>query len=122
MAYRCSRSSSVFLGGGQLGVGLDGTLGSSWQTELGCRCECGFRGRNKQEQPERPERPGYVSRRRIQIRSRETRNGRPRGAAPWSFRSEWGLTQVDGRLLTGHGLSSARKAELDGGQGLLGEL
>ena len=87
---RCSSSSavqlssSVCLAGGQLWVGLDDRhLGySSWQTELEVqmrRADPGTRIKSTQQnraaRASRAMQAGYVSRRRIQVRSREIHNG-----------------------------------------------
>lgn len=112
------------LNGGQLGVGLDWHLGflvaeQSWGADA--NADPGTRQSKQSSQSIQSVQAMYPEEGfRYGVEGNPQR--RPRGAAPWSFRSEWRQTQVDGRLLTGHELSSARKAEMGDGQGLLGEL
>lgn len=111
------------LTGGQLGVGLDLHLGFRVADKVGVQMRMRIQGpESKQSSQSIQSVQAMYPEEGFRYGVEENPQRRPRGAAPWSFRSEWRQTQVDGRLLTGHELSSARKAEMGDGQGLLGDL
>lgn len=73
---RCSssRGRSVCLAGGQLRVGLDDTLGFLVADRVGLQMRMRIQNDKQSSQSVQSMQAGYVSRRRIQVRSRGTRN------------------------------------------------